>query len=415
MLRNILKAGGDVAVPASAAAAGTAGLLLFWISMNIWVDENIPLGKETFGAYGAVTPFAGRGLARADLGKADALLVRSVTKVDAALLEGTPVRFVGTATIGTDHVDLPYLAGRGIGFSSAPGSNANSVAEYVTAALLMLRQEKGFVPEGKTLGIVGWGNVGRQVEKKALALGMRVLRCDPPLRESAEDPGFFTGLPDLLGGSHVVSLHVPLTSGGPHPTRNLADTSFFAKLGGPVVLLNTCRGGVIREEALKAALDGGRVRHLVLDVFAGEPRIDPETAAAADIATPHIAGYSLEGKLNGTAQIAEAFRAFFALPPAPAPAWPRPARPEIAYLGNTAVTQIPDDWDFLRRCVDAAYDLRGDDRRLRASLSEPDPGKAFDRLRREYPVRHEFSAYRITGLPENKRELRTRLGNLGFR
>jgi erythronate-4-phosphate dehydrogenase len=298
----------------------------YFETMKIHVDENIPLGRETFGAYGEVVRFAGRGLQRADLMGTDALMVRSVTPVNAQLLEGTPVRFVGTATIGTDHVDLAYLARKGIGFSSAPGSNANSVAEYVTSALLYLRQEKGFRFEGGTLGLVGWGNVGRQVEKKAAALGMRVLRCDPPLADAAAagtaglqagpsaDPAFFTALPDLLAQSDVVSLHVPLVTEGPHPTRNLADTSFFAALSKPVVLFNTCRGDVMDEAALRAALGAGKVRHLVLDVFAGEPRIDPALAAAADLVSPHIAGYSLEGKLNGTAQIAEAFRRHFSLP-----------------------------------------------------------------------------------------------------
>jgi erythronate-4-phosphate dehydrogenase len=395
--------------------------------MNIWVDENIPLGRETFGPYGSVTTFVGRGLTRADLKTADALAIRSVTKVDAALLQGTPVRFVGTATIGTDHVDMAWLAAQGIGFSSAPGCNANSVGEYVTAALLLLRREKGFDPQGKTLGIIGYGNVGRQVEKKAQALGMTVLRNDPPL--AAADPTGFSPLEDLLARADVITLHVPLVKDGPHPTRNLADTDFFDRLAKPIVLFNTCRGGVVDEGALKVAMAQGKVEHLVLDVFAGEPRIDKEVAALADIVSPHIAGYSLQGKLNGTAQIAEAFRRHFGLPAAPAPAWPQPAQPDIAYPAGSAIPSgspssrghsathgrsAPADWDFLQACVEHAYDIRADDRRLRASVDEPDPGKAFDRLRKEYPIRHEFSSFRITGLPEAKGELRSRLQRLGF-
>lgn len=386
--------------------------------MRIWVDENIPLGRETFGAYGEVTRFAGRSLQRSELAHADALMVRSVTRVDAALLDGTPVRFVGTATIGTDHVDLEHLAGRGIGFSSAPGSNANSVAEYVTAALLHLRETAGFDPQGKTLGLIGWGNVGKQVEKKVLVLGMRVLRNDPPLeaqspRLAGPQPAggqadMFTPLPELLAAADVLSLHVPLTASGPHPTRNLAGPAFFAALRKPVVLFNTCRGGVIDEAELLVARGAGKVRHLILDVFAGEPRIDPAVAAAADLVSPHIAGYSLEGKLNGTVQIAEAFRAFFDLPPAPSAPWPKPADPVIAYRPGP-------DWDFLGTCVRRAYDIREDDRRLRASLDEPDPGKAFDLLRKRYPVRHEFSAFQVSGLPPDKADLGARLRGLGFR
>jgi erythronate-4-phosphate dehydrogenase len=381
--------------------------------MKIWVDENIPLGSEAFSEHGEVIRFPGRNLARKDIGEADALIVRSITRVNASLLEGTPVRFVGTATIGTDHIDQPYLASRGIGFTSAPGCNANSVGEYVTAALTHLEVHKGFGLQGKTLGIVGHGHVGKQVERKALALGMRVLKSDPPLRDEAraagKDASAYSELSDVLAQSDILSLHVPLTVDGPYPTLRLAGPDFFARLSRPIVLLNTCRGEVIDDKALNAALDAGKIRHLILDVFTGEPRIDQALCARADFVTPHIAGYSLQGKLNGTTQVAEAFRRFFGFDTRWSPQFPSPSRPEIEYA------DMGSDAAFLQHCVAAAYDITADDRRLRDSFGESDPGKAFDRQRRDYPVRHEFPSYRINRLPEGKRELRSRLAELGFR
>lgn len=383
--------------------------------MIIRVDENIPLGREVFGPHGRVLPFTGRALRREDILRADALIVRSVTRVDRALLEGTRVRFVATATIGTDHVDLPWLAERGIGFASAPGCNANSVGDYVVAALLHLarlgragRQDTGFA--GQTLGIIGYGNVGRRVAAKAETLGMRVLKCDPPLAEAS--PEGFVSRETLLEESDVVSLHVPLARAGRHSTLRMADAAFFARLTRPAVFLNTCRGETVVEADLLAARAAGRVRAMVLDVFAGEPRIDPAVAEAADLISPHIAGYSVEGKVGGTFQVAEAFRSFFSLPAPSLPSWPAPADPLLPYPAEPAAA--PSDAAFLEACVRRAYDITADDARLREALREPDPGKAFDRLRKEYPVRHEFKAYRVTGLPERKRELRVRLQGLGF-
>lgn len=381
--------------------------------MKIWVDENIPMGVEAFADHGEVTRFAGRGLARADLAEADALIVRSITRVNAGLLEGTPVRFVGTATIGTDHIDQEYLRGRGIGFSAAPGCNANSVGEYVAAALTHLEIRKGFALEGKTLGIIGHGHVGKQVEGKALALGLRVLKSDPPLKAAARAAGgdaeAYAELPALLDRCDILSLHVPLTHDGPCPTLGLAGAEFFARLARPIVLLNTCRGEVIDEAALNAALDTGKVRHLILDVFAGEPRIDQGLCARADLISPHIAGYSLQGKLNGTTQVAAAFRRFFGFGTAWSPVFPAPAQPFLEYA------DLGSDQAFRRHCIAAAYDITADDERLRESFSAGDPGKAFDLLRRDYPVRHEFPSYTIRRLPGEKRELRSRLSALGFR
>jgi erythronate-4-phosphate dehydrogenase len=376
--------------------------------MDIWIDENIPLGLGIFGPHGKVTTFAGRALKRADIAAADALIVRSVTRVDENLLAGTRVRFVATATIGTDHVDLPWLAERGIGFASAPGSNANSVGDYVAAAMIRLERLGRWSPQGRTLGIVGYGNVGRRVAAKAEALGMRVVKCDPPLKAAAADPGEFLDLEPLLAMSDAVSLHVPLVSSGPHPTLRLADRRFFSRLTRPILFLNTCRGDAVVEADLLAARAAGKVAAMVLDVFAGEPRIDRALCDAADIVTPHIAGYSAEGKVGGTFQVAEAFRKFFSLPLPALPPWPVPAEPVLAW------PDMADDDAFLAACVQAAYDIAADDAGLRAALGTPDPGAAFDRLRKQYPVRHEYHRYQVTGLPSGKRDLQSRLQGLGF-
>jgi erythronate-4-phosphate dehydrogenase len=207
----------------------------------------------------------------------------------------------------------------------------------------------------------------------------------------------------------------------------MADAAFFARLTRPIVFLNTCRGEVVSEPDLLAAREAGKVERMVLDVFAGEPRIDPVLCEAANLVTPHIAGYSVEGKVGGTFQVAEAFRRHFSLPEPSLPAWPAPADPLLRYpdLGRPAVAglaaaldgpQVEDsDEAFLHAAVRRAYDIAADDARLRAALREPDPGKAFDRLRREYPARHEFQAYRVSGLPADRDGPRARLQGLGFR
>lgn len=390
--------------------------------MEIWVDENIPLGQGVFGPHGRITPFAGRSLKREDILHADALIVRSVTRVDEGLLAGTRVRFVATATIGTDHVDLAWLKAQGIGFASAPGCNANSVGDYVTAALLHFERKvrpalSRFPLAGKTLGIVGYGNVGKRVAAKARALGLSVVKCDPPLMETDPQPESFLSLDALLERSDIVTLHVPLTKVGRHPTHRMADSGFFARLTRPILFINTCRGETVAEADLLAARESGKVAGMVLDVFAGEPVIDRAVCAAADLVTPHIAGYSVEGKVGGTFQVAEAFRRFFSLPTPALPPWPVPENPDIAFdaVGADTESDAGAEGEFLAACVRHAYDIQADDARLRAALDEADPGRAFDRLRREYPIRHEHQAYRVTGLSGKNRALASRLQGLGFR
>jgi erythronate-4-phosphate dehydrogenase len=388
--------------------------------MHILVDENIPQGREVFSAYGTVTTFHGRKLTAADVKavNADALLVRSITKVNAALLDGSNVKFVGTATIGVDHIDQPYLAANGIGFSAAPGCNARSVAEYFVAALLHLHSRRGLCPdgfEGKTLGVVGHGNVGKQVAAIAPALGLNVLVSDPPLQNAGATPpsGGFHTLHELAARCDIITFHTPLTKTGLHPTLRMADAAFFDALPKPVALMNMGRGEAFDEPALIAARDAGRISHLVLDVFPGEPDVNPELGKRADLISPHIAGYSIQGKLNGTTQIHDAFCAHFGLPKKAGVDYPKPATPVIDFdtLNVTADAATEVALDAVVRHV---YDITRDDADLRAYLGDADVATSFDLLRKRYPVRQEFAGFTVTNLSPEKKSLREKLLALGF-
>jgi erythronate-4-phosphate dehydrogenase len=375
--------------------------------MRILVDENIPQGQDVFSAYGETRTFAGRSLRREDLQGVDALMVRSITKVNTELLEGTPVQFVGTATIGVDHVDRDYLQRSGIEFASAPGSNARSVAEYLVTALLHLRIHRGLALEGKTLGIVGFGHVGSQVAKVAAHLGLKVLLCDPPLKEAGH-PGTFLPLEKLIADSDILTLHVPLTQEGPHSTVRMFNRSLFETFGSPKVLINTCRGEVLEEEGLFWALDQKKLSHLVLDVFPGEPHVNPALGRRADLITPHIAGYSVQGKLNGTGQILEAFCRHFKLEKKKAPRMPSPLHPVIAWPRGVDLEA------GLNYCVRQCYDILRDDINLRRSLGAPEFPALFDALRKNYSERHEFAGYRVVDLPSSEAKARQRVRGLGF-
>jgi len=361
--------------------------------VKIVADENMPFAREAFGTLGQVVTAPGRGMTRELLADADILAVRSVTNVGPELLEGTPVKFVGTATIGTDHVDRDYLRDRNIGFASAPGCNAVSVGEYVTAALFVLAERGGYRLAGKTIGIVGVGNVGSRVAARAEALGMRVLLNDPPLARRTGD-AVYRPLDELFEADFV-TLHVPLTREGEDATYRLAGAALLARMKPGSVLLNTSRGKVVDGAALRNALDGGHLSAALLDVWETEPGIDMALLDRVAIGTPHVAGYSFDGKVRGTTMIVEAACKFLGqactwdpgevMPPSPCP--------EL-----TLDAAGRDDEDVLAEAVGAVYDILADDRRLRAMAALPDlqRGPAFDRLRRDYPVRREFAATNLT-------------------
>jgi len=378
--------------------------------MKIIADENIPFAREAFGRLGEIVTVKGRAINRDTIRDAEALIVRSVTRVNADLLDGTAVRFVATATIGFDHADVEYLQKRRIGFASAPGSNANSVAEYIIAGLLVLARRGGFRLEDKTMGVVGVGNVGSRVVRKAEALGMKVLQNDPPLQSQTGDPRFLP-LHALLEAD-ILTFHVPLTKTGPDATYHMIDDRFLDRFNVGTILINTSRGAVADSEAVVRAAESGRLGGLILDVFENEPNINPALVARADIATSHIAGYSFDGKVNGTAMVYRAACEFFGRPAEwdPATAMPEPPYPRLAARTDC------DDEDALRDLVLTVYDIEGDDQRLRKILELPssEQGIYFDRLRKTYPIRREFQNTLIETASVNP-SLRAKIAGLGFR
>jgi len=402
--------------------------------MKIVADENIPYVQEAFGTLGDVTTLPGRKIDPASVKEAEILLVRSITSVDASLLEATGVRFVGTATIGTDHVDEEYLRSRRVAFASAPGSNANSVAEYVVAALLTLAGRWNVQLAGKTIGVIGVGNCGSRVVKKAESLGMKVLLNDPPLQRQTGDEKYCPI--EELFDADILTLHVPLTYEGVDATYHLVDEAFLKNLRPGALLVNTSRGGVVDGYALKAALNSRKIGGAVLDVWENEPNIDLELLDRVDIGTPHIAGYSFDGKVNATVMLYEAACAFLqvernweAASVLPAPDRPRIEVEEVTHRkpadggsvhadggSPPTVYAAGSDQDTIARIVRLVYDIERDDAELREieRLSEHERGAFFDRLRKEYTVRREFHNTEVV-LPEALWRFASTLSGLGFR
>jgi len=379
--------------------------------VNIIVDENIPYSVEAFRTLGHARSMAGRAITREAVRDADALIIRSVTKVNRNLLEGSHVRFVATATIGFDHVDTAYLQQCGIGFASAPGSNANSVAEYVVAALLVVARRKGLSLAGKTIGVVGVGNVGSRVVAKAEALGMRVLQNDPPLQRQTGEARF-RPIEELLDAD-ILTLHVPLTREGPDKTFHLVDEQLLALMKPSAVLINSSRGAVIDGGSLLKAIEAHRLGAVVLDVWENEPEINIDLLRRVDLATPHIAGYSLDGKVAGTQMVYQAACAFFGLQATwdAAAVLPPPALPAYELHAHNGSHE-----DALHDAVKAVYDIEADDARLRKASGLPPAqrGAYFDSLRKTYPVRRELFNTEIR-LAHGSTELRRRLEGIGFK
>jgi len=373
--------------------------------MKAVVDDKIPFIKGVLEPFFEVKYLPGKEIRREDVLDADALIVRTRTKCDATLLENTPVQFIGTATIGFDHIDTHWCAQQGIRWENAPGCNSGSVAQYITAALFELARQKGFDLKDKILGIIGVGHVGRKVEHLARAIGMRVLLNDPP-RARSEGEEKFTGLEELLNRSDIVTLHVPLNREGRDRTLNLVNEEFLKKLKPGAILINSSRGEVVNEQDLinrirKSSETGDKTSpDIVLDVWQNEPDINLELLSLALIATPHIAGYSRDGKLNGTRMVVEKLADHFGLDR---------NKLQVAGLQLQADRYLLPGSQIekgLGTVIKATYDIMADDRRLRKS-----PG-TFEEQRGNYPVRREFGAYRID--PEYQGELKNKLLEMGF-
>jgi erythronate-4-phosphate dehydrogenase len=379
--------------------------------MKIIADENIPFVRECFASIGDVQALSGRHITPEIVAEADILLVRSITAVNEKLLAKSKVKFIATVTIGFEHVDVDYLEKRGIGFASAPGSNANSVADYIVAALLSVTKKHKITLEGKSIGVIGVGNVGSKVAKKCSALGMKVILNDPPLSRQTGDTKYRPL--DELFDCDFITLHTPLTREGQDKTFHLAGEKFFNSLKPGCVFINTSRGGVHDTVALKAAIRNKKLGAIVLDVWENEPNIDCELLRLVDISTPHIAGYSLDGKIAGMIMTYQAACDHFGLKPKYKieDFLPPPKAPQIEIEKI-----VPDLQSILHETVQQVYAINRDDFNTREiAMIEPDKrGNFFDDLRKNYPVRREFQNTTIM-LKQSSITLEAMLNGIGFK
>ena len=351
----------------------------------------MPFAKEFFGDLGTLTAFAGREITAEQVAEADVLLVRSVTPVNEALLtKNKQLSFVGTATIGFDHIDKDYLNNRDVSFTSAPGCNAVSVAEYVLSSLVVLAERYQLNLLDMTVGIVGAGNTGSRLSEKLIALGIKHLLCDPYLALDSNDSRDFASLEQVLA-CDVISLHVPKTKEGEYPTFHLLNEQRLQALSSEQILINACRGEVIDNQALLKLKQAGHPLKVVLDVWENEPNILQALIPFCEITTAHIAGYSLEGKARGTEMLYRALCQKLKIPV---------EKSLKNFLPQSAISQIeirqPFDEILLNQLVKIVYDVRRDDGLFRQQIGRQQiNGHAFDLLRKTYPARREFSAIQI--------------------
>ena len=373
--------------------------------MKIVCDNKIPFLRGALEPYAEVVYLPGAETDAAVVKDADGIITRTRTRCDASLLEGSQVKAIATATIGFDHIDTAWCEANGIAWSNAPGCNSWSVKQYISSVLAVLAQRHGLKLDTLTLGVVGVGNVGSKVAEVGRAFGMRVLLYDPP-RARAEGQGAFTDLDTLLAESDIVTLHVPLTRAGEDATWHLFDAARLARMRASQKLINSSRGPVVDNAALKDALKRHKLKGGVLDVWEGEPDLDRELIDLLDITTPHIAGYSADGKANGTTMSVRYLASKLGLP-----------------LTDWSASGIPAPEQALEFCVDAegktvqevlseavlhTYDVRRDSDALRAAPSD------FERLRGDYWVRREPSAFTLT-LRGGSPDLASRLERIGFK
>jgi erythronate-4-phosphate dehydrogenase len=378
--------------------------------MKIVADSQIPLVAEAFSRYGDVTLYQGRDIGPAQLADADVLLVRSVTRVDARLLQDSKVRFVGTATSGIDHVDREFLEQAGIGFIAAAGSNAQSVVEYVLSSLFALASQQDIRLSNQTVGIIGCGQVGSRLLEELEVLGVQCLINDPPLKDKTGDEKYREL--EALYQADVLTLHVPLTVTGPYPSRHLLDKTLFSAIKTNAIIINTARGGVVNEQDLQDFLARHPDASVVLDVWENEPAIDQDLLAATAIGTPHIAGYSLDGKIRATEMVYKGFCDYFSLEKH----WHPVFRIMDAGLHNIRIDAGVTDEEALQYAVLGHYDVRSDAAALRRMI-ELDVDQRefyFDELRKNYPARREFGSTGIS-VDKGRTELIAKLGKLGFR
>ncbi|MCK5497682.1 MAG: 4-phosphoerythronate dehydrogenase, partial [Gammaproteobacteria bacterium] len=355
--------------------------------MKIIADQQIPNVAKAFSGCADVTLCHGRDITAERIEDANVLLVRSITAVNAKLLEGSQVKYVATATSGIDHIDLEYLQQNNIGFTHAKGSNARSVAEYILSSLFVLADQHDFNFKDKTVGVIGCGEVGSRVVDMLETIGVSCMMNDPPLKDAVgkDAPGNdqsiaerYCDLQELLSAD-IITLHVPLTEDGPYPTQKLVDADFLAKLNDDVILINTARGGVIDELALKKHLDNHRKMKVVLDVWEGEPDIDIDLLSRVEIGTHHIAGYSTDAKFKASEMVFHAICDFYKLDLA----WQSKIKIPDTSLPELGLSSDMSEEDAIQMAVLESYDVRGDAATLRClpEITIEQRGRYFDELR----------------------------------
>jgi len=372
--------------------------------MKIIIDDKIPYIHGAFEPVAEVVYLSGSKTTAEVVKDADAIVTRTRTICNEKLLAGSSVKFIATATIGYDHIDTDYCDAAGIRWTNAPGCNSKSVEQYIASTIVVLAEKYGWDLSEKTIGVVGVGNVGSKVARVAEVFGMKVLLNDPP-RERAEGSGSFVSLQTIQQEADIITLHVPLNLKGEDATYHLADENFFRSLGKRPVLINSCRGEVVETQAVKNALKQGVIADFVCDCWENEPDLDLELLELTAIATPHIAGYSKDGKATGTLMSVQAISDFFNLK---LNDWrpsgvELPVQPEINIDGSGLTMQ-----QILSKAVLHTYDIRNDDAELRKNPA------LFEQLRGDYPVRREFTAFSIIAQNIETSQL-MKLKQLGFK
>ena len=341
--------------------------------MKIVVDDKIPYIREKLALLADdVVYLKGAEISAEDVKDADALIVRTRTRCNKQLLEGSKVQFLATATIGFDHIDTDYMRQAGIYWTNCPGCNAASVAQYLECSLLLLQQQKGLELRNTTIGIVGCGHVGSKVKAVAERLGMRVLVCDPPLEAESQKlkANSYVSMDVIEHEADIITFHVPLSREGQYATWHIGNEEFFCRLARVPYIINTSRGEVVDNIALLKALKEGRVRDAILDVWEGEPKINLELLNSVFIGTPHIAGYSADGKVNADNMVIDALCRHFSLP----------------HPGPILPPSLPADFKYTGSALDL-YNPLDDSEKLKT-----DPSK-FESLRNNYPLRREIACH----------------------
>ena len=373
--------------------------------MKIVCDNKIPFLRGVLEPFAQVVYLPGKETTPEVVRDADALITRTRTKCNEALLKGSQVQVIATATIGFDHIDTAWCDRNGIFWENAPGCNSGSVQQYIASVLVTLARKYGFRLADKTLGVVGVGHVGRKVARIASLLGMKVLLNDPP-RARKEGSEGFVGLDELCAQSDLITVHVPLQREGEDATWHLFDRARLESLRPDQILINSSRGPVVDNAALKDVLLSGGLKAAVLDVWEGEPDLDPELVDALAISTPHIAGYSADGKANGTSAAVQTVSRTLGLPLATWEVEEIPAPPQaLSFTVEAAGKSLQ---DVLTEAVLHTYDVSQDSNALRGALDQ------FERLRGDYPVRREFPAFTVS-LKDGTPEMAERLKAIGFK